>query len=37
VTPLLRVLGRWPSAFEALVARTRGDAMLHPPTVEVPR
>lgn len=37
VTPLLRVLARWPAAFEILVSRTRGHAMLHPPTVEVPR
>jgi flavin-dependent dehydrogenase len=36
-TPLLRVLGRWPAAFEALVARTRGHAVPQSPTVEVPR
>ena len=37
VTPMLRILGRWPAAFEALVTRTRGHALLQSPTVEVPR
>lgn len=37
VTPLLRVLGRWPAGFEALAARTRGQVMLPLRTVEVPR
>lgn len=35
--PLLDVLRHWPAGFAALVSRTRGQALLEAPTVEVPR